>query len=185
MPASTGSPPLRARTNITSRDWLSAAGNFLPRSIRRMAMPSPPVCCSGGMAELVVGHGRDVDKCACHGPPTTRGHAEADGEGSHRTWDRVRRHLEAVHQQAGRRCQLRDVHRPVATRAPRRGAGGDDRRRYRRDARGPDRVPCGHADAQRSSRRRSASGRTCERSPRRCSGSCHPAGCRSATGRRT
>ena len=55
MPASTGSPPLRARTNITSSDWLSAAGNFFSRSIRRIAMPSPPVCCSGGMANWLYG----------------------------------------------------------------------------------------------------------------------------------
>src|SRR5262245_15694228 len=55
MPESTGSPPLRARTNITSSDWLSAAGKPRSRSIRVVAQPSPSVCCSDGIANWLNG----------------------------------------------------------------------------------------------------------------------------------
>ena len=115
---STGSPPLRARTNITSRVCLFATGKPL-QAVHPAGLPTVTArLLLGRNAELVVGHCGGVDKCTCHYPPATRGHAEAHCESPHRARDRVRRHLEAVHEQAGRWRQLGDVDRSVAAGAP-------------------------------------------------------------------
>ena len=55
MPARIGSPDFRARTNITSRDWLSAAGKPLSRFICIVTQPSLPVCCSVGIVNWLNG----------------------------------------------------------------------------------------------------------------------------------
>ena len=49
MPARSGSPDLRARTNMTSSCWLWVAGKPPSLFICRVAQPSEPVGCSLGI----------------------------------------------------------------------------------------------------------------------------------------